>query len=264
VFGLGLLLQLPITVAALALIAMIAVPIAGPLMRGGRTDPALILGPICGGLAIGIPVLLVGGLVLGIMYITALRFIMLDGMPTVHAAGESWRMFRARFSDHALMYLVSIGLNLAAGIVLAIPIVVVSLVTIVPAAIAASSRSWGMFGGLLGVFALLAFVLGLLYSALWGTFTSALWTIFFRRLTGREVLAPQPGAYPPPVPGAPMPETPPGPPAPPMYAPAPPASSAPPVYAPAPPASPEPPAQPPAAAPDAPSAAQPGQDAPYA
>jgi hypothetical protein len=42
------------------------------------------------------------------------------------------------------------------------------------------------------------FVIGLAYSAVWGTFTSALWTIFFRRLTGREVLQPLPSAYPPP------------------------------------------------------------------
>ena len=38
----------------------------------------------------------------------------------------------------------------------------------------------------------------LAFTAIWGTFTSAMWTIFFRRLTGREVLVAIPAGYPPP------------------------------------------------------------------
>ena len=88
---------------------------------------------MCGVLAIGVPVLIVAGVVLGIMYITGLRFIMLNGMGTVHAAGESWRAFRARFGDHALMYIISLGLSFVAGLALVIPIVIVALATIIPA-----------------------------------------------------------------------------------------------------------------------------------
>lgn len=234
VFGLGLLLQLPIVLGALLLVAIIFVPILGPLMRGDTPNPALVIAPVCGVLAIGAPVLLVAGVVLGVMYITGLRFVILHGMGTTHAAGEAWRALRARFGDHALMYVISLGLSVGASLVLVVPIVVVALGTMIPAGVAAASGNWTLFAGMTGIFILLILVFSLAYAAVWGTFTSAMWTIFFRRLTGREVLAPAPAAYPsvPPAPAA-------YPPAPP----APPASDAPPMYAP-PPAPPTPPAPP--------------------
>jgi hypothetical protein len=187
-FALGLMIQLPIVVAALALGAAILVPIVGPLLRGATPHPAAVLVPICGGLAIGVPVLLVAGLILGIMYITGIRFIMLEGAGAVHAVGESWRAFRARFADHAVMYLINLGLNIAAGFALAIPIVIITFAMVVPAAVAGASGHWGSLAVVIAVLALLLIVLGFAYAAIWGTFTSALWTIFYRRLTGREVV----------------------------------------------------------------------------
>ncbi len=250
--GLGLLLGLPILVAVLLLVAAILIPLAGPLMRGGEPSLPAVIAPMCGALAIGIPLLLVAGVVLGIMQITGTRFIILDGMGAVHAAGEGWRAFRARIGDHILMFLINIGLNIAAGLAIAIPFVILALVTIVPAVIAGASGRWTTFGLAIAVFFLFVFAVSFIYRAIWGTFTSALWTIFYRRLTGRELLAP---AWPPaptsPVPGPPVwapPVAPvvPGPPAGmPPAPPAPPVMPGPPVEAPtAPPMAPTPPMAP--------------------
>ena len=49
-----------------------------------------------------------------------------------------WRAFRARLGDHVLMYLISIGLSLAASFALAVPLVMVTLATVVPAIFAAT------------------------------------------------------------------------------------------------------------------------------
>lgn len=266
ILGLGLLLQFPIVVAALLMAGLIAAPIVGPVLRGAEPDPALVIAPICGVLAIGVPLLLIAGVVFGVMYITGVRFIVLDGMGTMHGAGEAWRALRARLGDHALMYVISIGLSIAAGLVLAIPIVVVALTTIVPAAIAAVGSDWAVFSGMIALFVVLAVVLGLAFTAIWGTFTSAMWTVFFRRLTGREVLVAPPSPVPSPVsPGYQPPVAPVAyaPPAPPAYAP-----PAPPSYPPAEPHAPEaPPMYSPPPAPPVPDVAPasetpPAQDAP--
>ena len=98
------------------------------------------------------------------MYITGQRFIVIDGMRTMHAAGESWRAFRARLGDHALMYLISLGLSIVAGLALAIPIVIVAVATIVPAGVAAAGRNWGLFAGMVAIFGVLILVLSLAFS----------------------------------------------------------------------------------------------------
>ena len=281
--GFGIMVQLPIVIAAFAMAAAILLPILTPLLRGRTPDPAGVIVPMCGALAIGIPVLLVAGLVLGVMYITGTRFIVLNGASAGHAVGESWRALRARFADHALMYLINVGLSIAASLVIAVPLIVLTLMVAVPVAVAGASSHWGFLAVVVGVAFLVVMVVAFAYSAIWGTFTSSLWTIFFRRLTGREPLWPDASPIPVAPAGAPMapavpgygpvgpaqwgvPETPaappaaPGPPAPP----APPADqqppAAPPMYAPPQPsAQPQPPAQ---LQPSAPAPATPQPPAP--
>lgn len=230
VLGLGLLLQLPVLVAIALLAAAIGVPIALAIARGGRFAAAAIV-PVCGSLAIGIPLVLVMGFVLGIMYVIGLRRIVLDGIGAIQSAKDAWRTFRARFKDTALMWLINWGLNIAAGLAVAVPIVIVTVVLAIPAIIALTSKHWGIAIVLGGIWLLILFVISLLYAAIWGTFTSALWTILYRRLTGREPVAPPSGHMPPayaqpavapgypapgyPAPGYPAPGGPPAPTAPP-------------------------------------------------
>ncbi|MGV8083510.1 MAG: hypothetical protein AB2L09_07775 [Coriobacteriia bacterium] len=251
--GLSILLNLPIVVLGLALAAAILVPVFAPIVRGGEPSGA-VFAPICGALVIGVPLLIVLGVVLGLMYLVALRFIMLYNMPVFQAAGEAWRAFRGRLKNHLLMWLINLGLNFAAGIALAIPLGILGVAIIIPAVFAADAQRWSQFVGLMVVLGIVFFVLSLLFTAIWGTFTSALWTIFFRRLVGLEVEAPAYaapqwtgqvpssgiGQVPPPPPGYMNPMAPPAPSAPPMASPTQPSPPAPPAP-PAPPVPPNPP-----------------------
>jgi len=185
VVGLGLLLQLPVLLVLIILVAAIAVPVMMAISRGGNYAAAAIV-PVCGSLVIALPLLLVMSFIFGIMYVIALRRIVLDGIGVIRSAGDAWRTFRSRFKDTAVMWLINWGLNIAAGIALAIPMVILSVALVVPGVFAGIAGNWGMVIALIGVWLIIVIVLSFLYSAIWGTFTSALWTILYRRLTGRE------------------------------------------------------------------------------
>ena len=62
------------------------------------------------------------------------------------------------------------------------------------------SRNWGLVAVLVGVWFVVLIAASLFYTAAWGTFTSALWTILYRRMTGRETFVPQAGYSPPSAP----------------------------------------------------------------
>ena len=246
--ALGLMLQLPLLLVGLAVAAAVLVPLLSALLRGGTPQPAAIIAPICGGLAIGVPLLLVGSFIFGIMYVLGVRFIVLDRVGAVEAAGQGYRAFRSRFKDNAFMWLINWGLNLVSGIVLAIPIIVVVVAGVIPIVVAGRNQQAGPLVASIGLMVLVIVAIALFYNAVWSTFTSALWTIFYRRMTGRELLAPvnqgpmPTPSYAPPVPAGPT--MPLAPPAPPMAPPAPPMAPpiAPPVPRMAPPAPPAPPA----------------------
>ena len=190
IFGLELLLKLPLAIVAIGIVAAVLVPLITALIRTGgdlsSSSAASIIAPMCGGLAIGIPLLLVLSFVFGIMYVIALRFVMLYDMGAVDAARESWRAFRGRFKDTALMWLINWGLNIVAGLVIAIPIVILVIALVLPAAIAGGTGHWSALAVSIGVLVLVVLAISFLYTAIWGTFTSALWTVFFRRFTGME------------------------------------------------------------------------------
>ncbi|NTW28062.1 MAG: hypothetical protein HGA39_01680 [Coriobacteriia bacterium] len=190
VLGLSVVLNLPLALGGLILAAVILVPIAVPLLRGAEPS-SMIVAPICGALAIGVPVLLIASFVLGILYVIALRFVTLSDLRVGAAIREAWKAFRARIKNHSLMWLINWGLNFAAGIALSILFVVLALVLVVPIVIAAIGQNWNVLVLLICVLVVLLVVVSLFYTAIWGTFTSALWTVFFRRLTGLEPEAPQ-------------------------------------------------------------------------
>lgn len=221
IFGLALLLALPVLALVLLIMVMIAIPIVGPLMAGSDPSP-WVVAPICGTVAIGLPLLIVLSIVLGLMHELALRYVMLRGDGATYAIGEAWRAFRGRFKDTSLMWLIGWGLNIAAGIVFAIPVVIITILIVIPAVASALAEQWGAFAIVVLVAAIVLTIISLAFTAVWGTYTSALWTIFFRRFTGMERVpeATQPGPMPgtasiAPPPPWPPPTTPPPPPPPP-------------------------------------------------
>jgi hypothetical protein len=207
--GLSILLSLPLTLVALGLALAAIIPFALPLLRGDTPNPAAFA-PLCGAFIIGVPVLMVGGIILGIMHELAMRSIMLDGIGVFEAAGNAWRSFRSRIKDTLIIWFINLGLNIAAGIVIAIPIVIIVIVAVIPIVLSATTGSYGTLITVATVGIILLTILTMFFTAVWGTFTSALWTIFYRRFTGREVVAPlmpvAPDApLPPAVPAAPVP-----------------------------------------------------------
>ena len=205
IFGLSLLLALPVLALSLIVVLLIAVPFAITLASGGKPGAAAIV-PMCGTLAIGVPLLIVLSIVLGLLHTLALRYVMLMHHGAVQAIGESWHAFRTRFKDTALMWLIGLGLNVAAGVVLAIPVVIITVAIVIPAVLLAVSGNWAAFAAIVAVAVLLLMVISFAYTAVWGTFSSALWTVFFRRFTGMEVspAAQEPVPSAPPLPAEPV------------------------------------------------------------
>ena len=187
--GLSLLIRIPLLILALIVGAGIAIPLVLAITRPTAFSAGAIA-PICGTLVIGVPALIVAAFVLGIMQVLAQRSIMLEGRHAIDAAGASWHMFRARFKDTALMWLISWGLSIAAGIVMAIPIVILTFAVAIPAVMSGVVGNWGLAIAIGSLGFVILIGLSLFFEAVWGTFTSALWTIFFRRLVGREVVPP--------------------------------------------------------------------------
>ncbi len=205
--GLDILLKLPIVAVALGMAVAIFVPIFGAVAGGGDPGPQIIA-PLCGSLVIGLPLLLVMSFVLGIMYLIALRYVMLGQQGAVEAAGNGWRFLRNRFKDTFVMWLLSGALNLGGSMILAIPLIVIAVGVGIPMVGLAVAREWGAFVGAIALLFALISLLSIAYSGVWGTFSSAVWTMFFRDVTGMSpqpvVMQPAPAiAYPPAYPPAP-------------------------------------------------------------
>lgn len=236
VLGLSILLALPMWIIGIGIAAGVLLPLVGSL-AAGREPGVELVAPVCGSIALGLPLLAIATFVFGLLYLVALRYVVLGRMRVLESVGAAWSAFRARFKDMLLMWLINWGLNFAAGIVIGIPLAIIGVAMLVPGVLSARGGDWSGVVGIALLFVAVAIVVSFLYTAIWGVFTSALWTVFFRRLTGMETPAeqpsqplPQPPAepYPPAVPQSPAPHPPAGPP-----------------VAPYPPAPPQPPAAPP-------------------
>jgi hypothetical protein len=232
VFGIGFVLFVPYAILLIVVLVASLAPIAGPFISGGQPGAEAFVG-MCGGLALGGLVLVVAGILIGLLDTLAVRHAVLDRTGVFTSIGAAWTDVRTRFKDVVVMWLLMIAVGLAFGVVIAVAAAIFGVG--IAAAVYAEEFVIAAAVG----FALFVFLL--LPIAIYGAFTSAVWTVFFRRLTGRELVevAASPGYTPPLAPQAPT------------YAPpAPPATPTPPA-APTPPLAPYPPAPPVAPPPDA-------------
>lgn len=240
-FVLEFLLGLPMFLLVLVSLVIILGPILGPLSVGAKPTVAAI-GGVCGGLLLLLIIGLPLSFVVGILEAVGLRYLVLDRLSATAAIGSAWRVFQTRFKDVSLLWLINWGLNIAAGLVFAIPVILISIVFGAGLVVTAIPElRQGNFGPSLivgiGLLVGLLVLLGWVYQAIWGTYTSSLWTIAFRRISGREIVmapavapagaavgypAPQPAEWQPPAPQPPAPQPPaPQPPAPAPQPPAP-------------------------------------------
>ncbi len=182
VFGITLVLWLPfMVILGLILLATLA-PLTGSLLSGGDPGVESILG-MCGGLVVGGLILLLLGVLLGLLDTLAVRHTVLGGTGVFRSIGEAWTDVRTRFKDIFVMWLLMFAVGIGFGIVVGVIAAVFGFAVFA----ALIAEAWYVAIGI-GVVLFLAL---LLPSAIYGAFSSAVWTIFFRRLSGREVLVPQ-------------------------------------------------------------------------
>lgn len=181
-FGVRFVLYAPFAIVIFVILMLTLLPW---LVASSSTSDALVPGLFgaCGAVIVLFLVLVVLGFVVSLVAEFAERHVMLDGLGTLESIGAGWRDLRAHFKDVLLMWLLALVIGIGFGILLLIAFVVLA-VTSVFAFLAA-----GPCGGALVALAL--FALLLVPGAIYGTFVSALWTIFWREMTGRGRLTPR-------------------------------------------------------------------------
>jgi hypothetical protein len=181
-FLIGLVLGLPLVIVLVIFSVVAIVPLVMGMSGGGGETAGLAVVGFCGAFVIGMGVMLVLALVIGVLDALASRHAVIDGERAMRSIGLAWTELRSRFKDIALMWLVMFGVGIAYGIVVG-----------VVAMIAGVAIAFAFLGGAWPVALFLGFMLFLVMlapTAIYSTFHSVAWTVFFRRLTGRE--APRP------------------------------------------------------------------------
>ena len=206
----GLLLLLPMV--AIALIGTVAsfATLALPFL-GGSAPGAGSWAAFSAMMALLIPVSIVAGFLLSNLYALTVRFVVVEDRRPADGISAAWAVIRSRFKDVFLMWLVTVGLAMAFGLAIGLPAFFFAIGIVL-------MLTFGAWPVAVLVGLVLVAVLVVLGSG-FNTFNSALWTIFFRRITGREALQPaaawagapagySPAGYPPPAPQPPAPPAP--------------------------------------------------------
>ena len=221
-FMVGFVAFLPLLVIAIVLIAAI-VPVfvvtsvgSGVLSGTESIDPGRIAATggtlLCCGLPLFVLLMAVLGVILSIVMELAIRYGVLYDMTFGKALTQGWKDVWAK-RGAVVMWLVMLLPAIAYGIIVG----AILLGALLPAVLVLREGSFAPALIVAGVVMLVLLVPGAIY----GTFVSSAWTVFFRRMTGLGQVAAQPApAYPAPGAYAPPPVScPPAPPAAPQWAP---------------------------------------------
>ncbi|MDY0088254.1 MAG: hypothetical protein RBS78_06905 [Coriobacteriia bacterium] len=177
VFGIGFVLYVPYVILVVLILVAALAPVLRAVITGSEPGAEAFVG-LCGGLAFGGMLLIVLGVLVGLLEALAVRHGVLDGSGVFASIGAAWSDVRVQFKDVIVVWLLLIGITMAFGI--GVVLIAAMFALGIGAAVLAQSF---VAAGLIGV--VLVLVL-LLPSAIFNTFTSAIWTVFFRRVTGRE------------------------------------------------------------------------------
>jgi hypothetical protein len=228
-FGVSFLAALPILIIVAIVLAIIgasafsafqAYTASGSTQTLARSFAGPLLGASCFVIILLIAAAFLG-VVLSIAASLGLRYVMLEDRRAVASLKQGWDDLWTKRGAFVMFLIVT-----AVGIVFGIVVGVVGGIAAVTARVLSGTRVIGATASLAGLVALLLIVPASIY----GTFIDAVWTIFFRRMTGLQAapalqvaapqIYPEAGTYIPPAP--PMPPVP-APPVPPVSVPAPPA-----------------------------------------
>ncbi len=189
-FMIGFVLGLPVAVVAIVMALVFIAMIGGGAALG---DEAAMGAALAGGVCLVLPIFVVlvvaMSLIIGIVYQLALRYGVLDDITFGQAIRRGWDDLWAKRGAF-MMFLVMILPGFAAGLIM----LLFMLPFMVPAIAFAVAEKFVMAGAM---FVLMALVM-MVPTAVYGTFISSAWTVFFRRMTGREPSAKSVPAYAPP------------------------------------------------------------------
>lgn len=213
-FMIGLVLGLPVVALAVVIGLVVAGAGIAGAAAGGGAGAGAALGSICLLLPLLTVLIIAAALIITIAYQLALRYGVLDDLTFGKAIGRAWSDLWAKRGAWVFWLVM-----LLPGVAFSVVVLLLLLPFAVPAVLLLIAEK---YLAAVAVF-MVAVLVMMLPSAIWATFSSSAWTVFFRRMTGREPGGPAVATAP-----AYHPQNPP-----PVYAP--PAAPAPPGYA-APPA----------------------------
>jgi len=197
VFAIDLVLYLPLLIVAGIVFGLAFAPLVVALVN--ETDPTAGILSMCGGAAFAILIITILGFVVGLLEVMATRHAVLGFEPAMRSISLAWSDVRTRFKDLFVMWLLTLAVGLAYGVAIGI----VAAIFGVAVGLSVVSGLW-VVGGVIGF---VMFLVLLVPGAIYGTFSSALWTVFYRQLTGMDpgdqVVAAQPPAQAGYVPAAP-------------------------------------------------------------
>jgi hypothetical protein len=179
-FAMELLLGLPALiiggVTAVAVVIGVLGAVAGGNSSAAGSAVLSALGGMCFLLVIVVILAIAYGLIVGPVLQLALRYIVLKDQGPIEAIKSGWHDLwakRGAFVMFLLMFAVGLGIGIASVIVF-VPVLLVGF----------ALAFLGPFG--IGLAGLLVVAVAVSIGAVSGTFLSAAWTIFFRRMTGAE------------------------------------------------------------------------------
>jgi len=140
--------------------------------------------------------LIVAAIVVNLAFTLATRAVVLEQLGAMAALRRGFQLLRARLGRVLLVWLIEIGLGLAAGLALFVVLIPVIVVAAGLVGVAAYTGGPGAAVAVAVPVAVVAFVVLLVAAGLIGAYFSTYWTLAFRRL---ELEAPRPVAWPPPA-----------------------------------------------------------------
>lgn len=195
IFAIDFVLYLPLVIVMTVLFGLAFAPLFFAYLNGA-SDPTAGILSMCGGLVLALLVVSILGFVVGLLELMATRHAVLGFQSAMHSISLAWSDLRTRFKDLFVMWLLALAVGLAYGFAVGIV-----------AAIFGIGMGLSVVGGLWLLSGLLAFVMFLVLlvpGAIFGTFSSAIWTVFYRQMTGMDAgepnLAQHSGELPPPPP----------------------------------------------------------------
>lgn len=190
-FMIGFMLGLPVLIVV-GVFAVIGIAMIG----GGAAlgDEASMGAALAGGMCLVLPIFVVLmiaiGIIIGIVYQLALRYGVFDDVTFGQAIKRGWDDLWAKRGAF-VMSLVMILPGFAVGIIM----LLFMLPFMIPAIAFVVAEKFVMAGAMF----VLMMLVTLVPTAIYGTFISSAWTVFFRQMTGREPSAKSVPAYAPPA-----------------------------------------------------------------